>query len=62
MGEIPTKNRRVRTVALDDLTVSILWAQIDMVDQRAAFAGVTVVDDAYVFSDAADGSEPWKPV
>ncbi len=61
VGEIPTKNRRVRTIALDDLTVSILRAQIDMVDQRAAFARGKVVDDAYVFSDAADGSEPWKP-
>ena len=38
LGEIPTKNRRVRMLAVDDLTA-----------------------DPYVFTDAADGSEPWKP-
>ena len=61
IGEIPTKNRRVRTIAVDDVTVHVLRAQIQMVDERAAFARVVVADDAYVFSDAADGSTPWTP-
>lgn len=61
IGEIPTKNRRVRTIALDNVTVQILRAQIRMIDERAAFARVKVADDAYVFTDAADGAVPWKP-
>ncbi len=59
--EIPTKNRRIRTIAIDDLTSAILRAQVEMVQARANFGGVTVVADAFVFTDAADGSEPWKP-
>lgn len=59
--EIPTKNRRVRTLALDDLTVATLRSQIQSVEERAQFAGVELVDDPFVFTDAADGSVPWKP-
>ncbi len=61
LGEIPTKNRRVRLLAIDDLTAAILRAQIDDVEQRALLAKVALVDDPYVFTDAADGSVPWKP-
>ena len=61
LGEIPTKNRRVRMLAVDDLTASVLRAQIQMVEERARAAGVELVADPYVFTDAADGSEPWKP-
>ena len=61
LGEIPTKNRRVRVLAIDDLTAAILRAQIEDVEQRAKFAGVALIDDPYVFTDAADGSVPWKP-
>jgi integrase len=59
--EIPTKNRRIRTIAIDDLTSAILLAQVEMVRARANFGQVAVVADAFVFTDAADGSEPWKP-
>jgi integrase len=59
--EIPTKNRRIRTIAIDDLTSAILRAQVAMVRDRANFGRVAVVADAFVFTDAADGSEPWKP-
>jgi hypothetical protein len=31
------------------------------VEERARFAGVELVDDPFVFTDSADGSEPWKP-
>jgi integrase len=61
LTEIPTKNRRVRTLALDDLTVGILRAQIAEVEARAELVRVDLIDDPYVFTDAADGSEPWKP-
>ena len=59
--EIPTKNRRVRSIAIDDLTVPILRAQLEMLESRARLAGVELVDDPYVFSDAIDGSVPWRP-
>ena len=46
---------------IDELTSAILRAQLDEVEARAALARVELVDDPYVFTDAADGSEPWKP-
>lgn len=61
LGEISTKNRRTRTIALDELTVAILRAQFAEVEARAKLARVVLVDDPYVFTDSADGSEPWKP-
>ena len=59
--EIPTKNRRVRTIAVDELTVMIIRAQLAHMEEHAAFAGVALDSDAYLFSDAADGTVPWKP-
>ena len=59
--EIPTKNRRVRTVALDDLTASIIGAQLEMVAARARSVQVELERDPFVFTDAIDGSTPWKP-
>jgi integrase len=32
-----------------------------MQEERARSLGVKLIDDAYVFSDAPDGSEPWRP-
>ncbi len=61
LQEIPTKNRRVRTIALDGLTASILTAQRAMLEERAAAAGVKLVADPYLFSDAFDALVPWKP-
>lgn len=59
--EIPTKNRRVRQVALDQRSVEIIANQIDLMANRAADLGVELVPDSFLFSDAADGSLPWKP-
>ena len=39
----------------------MLRAQVQQLEERAAVAGVDLVSDPYVFSDAVDGSEPWKP-
>ena len=61
LQEIPTKNRRVRVVALDEFTASVLAAQIASLAARAEFASAELVQNHYVFSDAADGSVPWKP-
>ena len=61
IGEIPTKNRRARPVALDNATLSGFREQVAFMEERAQRSGVVLADDAYVFSDALDGSEPWKP-
>ena len=50
LGEIPTKNRRVRMLAVDDLTASVLRAQIQLVEERARVAGVELVADPYLFT------------
>ena len=59
--EIPTKNRRDRRVALDDITLSLLVAQLEFMRERAAQAGGSLIDDPFLFSDSIDGSQPWKP-
>jgi integrase len=60
-AEIPTKNRRVRPVAIDELTLSMLRDQRTFLEERAIAAEIELVDDPYLFSDDADGSVPWKP-
>ena len=59
--EIPTKNRRERILALDEMTAEVLRAQLELVESRAAEAGVELVADPYVFTDVVDGAEPWSP-
>jgi integrase len=59
--EIPTKNRRTRTLAIDGLTVATLRAQVELLEERSAAAGAELVEDHYLFSDAIDGSVPWRP-
>ena len=61
LEEIPTKNRRERRIALDELTFTMLVTQVDFLTERARAAGADVIDDAYIFSDVIDGSAPWKP-
>jgi len=61
IAEIPTKNRRVRQVALDQRSVEIISRQIDSMVHRSADLGTDLVPDFFLFSDAADGSIPWKP-
>ncbi|MCP3881100.1 MAG: site-specific integrase [Sulfitobacter sp.] len=61
LEEAATKNRRVRKVAVDDRTLELFAEQIEMMEKRAVEAGTELVADAYVFSDAVDGSEPWRP-
>jgi len=61
LQEIPTKNRRGRTIALDELTLSMLRAQVEMLERRAAMARTELAPDAYVFTDDIEGAGPWKP-
>jgi hypothetical protein len=48
-------------VALDPFTLTMLASQVEMMEQRAKDLECQLVDDCYLFSDAIDGSEPWKP-
>ena len=61
LQEIPTKNRRERRLALDELTLSMLRAQVQFLEERARLARVELLRDAYVFSDDISGAVPWKP-
>ena len=61
LQEIPTKNRRQRIVALDELTLSMLRAQVAFLEERAGLARAELLPDAYVFSDDIHGAVPWKP-
>jgi integrase len=61
LRELPTKNRRSRPVALDEATLAALREQVEFLEDRAEAAGVELAPDAYLFSDAPDGTVPWKP-
>ena len=60
--EGPTKNRRLRRLAVDPATLGAIEKQRQLVEERAAATSTHPVDNAFVFSDAADGSEPWRPM
>ncbi|MFV0525077.1 MAG: tyrosine-type recombinase/integrase [Acidimicrobiales bacterium] len=59
--EAPTKNRQTRLLAVDERTMAMLAAQMEAMKERAVAAHAGLVPDSYVFSDAIDGSEPWRP-
>jgi len=59
--EAPTKNRRVRKLAVDDHTLALLAKQVEMLERRSGEVGVELDPDPFVFSDSVDGSEPWRP-
>ncbi len=61
LAEAPTKNRRVRYLAIDQYTSDTLASQVISVEQRAAEQGVPLVPDPFVFTDALDGATPWRP-
>ena len=61
LSEASTKNRRIRRVALDDRTLQVLREQDGMMQARSRDAGTDLLADAYLFSDAIDGREPWRP-
>ena len=59
--EGPTKNRRRRELAVGTKTMDILRAQLDQLDGQALACMVDLVDDPFLFSDSADGSDPLRP-
>jgi integrase len=59
--EKDTKTHAARTVSLDATTIALLTAHRDRMLARAADCGLVPDDSAFVFSDAADLSSPWRP-
>ena len=59
--EKDTKTHAVRRVALDAGTLASLDARRALMGARAEMCGVSLVEDAFVFSNSPDGSEPWFP-
>lgn len=59
--EKDTKTHAARRVALDDRTVQIIGAHRARMTARAAMCRAELTDDAFVFSNAGDCSEPWFP-
>jgi integrase len=56
-----TKVHAARTVSLDPTTAAALDEHRCFMTDRAAQCCVVLSPAAFVFSDAADGSEPWRP-
>lgn len=56
-----TKTDDNRNLAIDRVTLSLLQAQRVMMQERAEAFAAELVDDAYLFSDEPDGSQPWRP-
>lgn len=61
--EIPATSRKrtARVAALDPVTASVLAELRRRLEERARAFGVELPPDSFVFSDAPDGLEPWRP-
>lgn len=59
--EKDTKTHRNRRVSLDPFTVAVLRAHLAAQADLAETAGVELAADPYVFSQAVDGSAPYRP-
>ncbi|MGH9212212.1 MAG: tyrosine-type recombinase/integrase [Acidimicrobiales bacterium] len=57
-GIKPTKTRRTREVSVDAETMAMLLRHCQRMDERAAESGLSVANDAFVFSYEADCSKP----
>jgi hypothetical protein len=56
-----TKTHTARRVALDEHTLRAVAEHRDRMGERPASCRVQLRDDAFVFSETADGTEPWFP-
>ncbi|WP_162942049.1 tyrosine-type recombinase/integrase [Desertimonas flava] len=59
--EKDTKTHAARRVALDSRTVGLVRAHRELMAERADRCGTALDVGSFVFSNAADGSEPWYP-
>jgi integrase len=57
-----TKTHAARRMALDPLTVEILRVQLDAAERRAKQAGVTIGSTGFIWSQAVDASQPYRPI
>lgn len=57
----PTKNRRIRPIAIDAKAASSLQERLDTAIANSRKAGTTLVHDPYIFADDPRGAEPWDP-
>jgi integrase len=55
------KNHQQRVVQLDPTTLVVLVEHRERMVERAEFCKTALTVDAFVLSDAPDGSDPWKP-
>ena len=55
------KNDEERALTLDPTTLSLMTAQLEMMKTQAAACDTDLIDHAFLFSNAADGSLPWRP-
>ncbi len=62
LTEGPTKNRRLRRIAVDRVALDVVNEQRTMVEKRAAALGATLDPNPYLFTDAPDASAPWRPM
>jgi integrase len=56
-----TRNKERRRFALDPITLAVLLEQKARAEERCAALGVDLAPDAFVWSQSADHSEPWRP-
>jgi integrase len=56
-----TKNKKRRRFALDPITLAVLMEQKARAEARCEALGVELGPDAFVWSQIADHSEPWRP-
>jgi integrase len=56
-----TKNKKRRRFALDPLTLAVLAEQKARAERRCAALGKELSPDAFMWSQVADHSEPWRP-
>jgi integrase len=56
-----TKTHASRRIALDDATVAVLDEQRRRLEERAIACEVELDPDGYVFTEAADGTDPLHP-
>ena len=59
--EKDTKSHATRRIALDDTALAVLADHEAHMQANAAACGITLGGNGFVFSNSADGSEPWYP-
>lgn len=57
----PTKNRRLRLVAIDQRTSDVLLRRLELLAKHAEAAGVAIAEDPYLFACDTKGLDPWDP-